>query len=154
MKYQHSETENLKDEITHIESETRMILPGVQTLFGFQLVTVFNDRFAITLNYNEQVLHWGAIACSAVSAILVISPAAYHRLAEPHTASRRFTHFSNLWLKSSLFPLALGCVIDFFLIGIAITKNYVVSGIVSSILFIGFITAWYIFPLLIRRKLP
>ena len=25
--------------------EARMVLPGIQALFGFQLVTVFNDRF-------------------------------------------------------------------------------------------------------------
>src|SRR5258708_30490444 len=39
-------TETLKDQERSIHEEARMVLPGVQALFGFQLVAVFNQRFA------------------------------------------------------------------------------------------------------------
>ena len=41
--------------------ECRTVLPGIQALFGFQLVAVFNQRFADDLGKPEQVLHFVAI---------------------------------------------------------------------------------------------
>ncbi|MEO7099505.1 MAG: DUF6328 family protein [Luteolibacter sp.] len=37
--------------------ECRMVLPGIQALFGFQLIAVFNSRFAEALSRTEQSLH-------------------------------------------------------------------------------------------------
>jgi hypothetical protein len=39
------EQESLKDEIANLIEEARMVLPGIQALFGFQLIAVFNDGF-------------------------------------------------------------------------------------------------------------
>ena len=36
----------LSQAVTHLLDECRMILPGLQALFGFQLIAVFNQRFA------------------------------------------------------------------------------------------------------------
>ena len=45
--------EDLRHEANLLEQEARMILPGIQTLFGFQLVTAFNDHFIDRLTHNE-----------------------------------------------------------------------------------------------------
>jgi len=37
--------ETLEEEATHVTDEARMLLPGVQTVLGFQLIAVFNQRF-------------------------------------------------------------------------------------------------------------
>lgn len=34
-----------------------MVSPGIQALFGFQLIAVFNSRFAEELTEREQRLH-------------------------------------------------------------------------------------------------
>ena len=39
--------------------EARMVLPGIQALFGFQLIAVFNERFR-SLPQFEQTLHYAA----------------------------------------------------------------------------------------------
>lgn len=42
--------ESLKDEVNHSEQEARMVLPGIQALFGFQKVEVkrlFNKGHAV-----------------------------------------------------------------------------------------------------------
>ena len=39
-----------------------MVLPGIQALFGVQLVAVCKTRFAEVLNASEQRLHYLAIA--------------------------------------------------------------------------------------------
>lgn len=37
--------ETLKEELSNILVEARMALPGMQGLFGFQTIAVFNTRF-------------------------------------------------------------------------------------------------------------
>jgi hypothetical protein len=39
------EKESLKEEMTSVIEEARMVIPGVQALFGFQTMAVFNVRF-------------------------------------------------------------------------------------------------------------
>ena len=37
--------ESRSDTVTHLLEECRMVLPGIQALFGFQLIAVFNAAF-------------------------------------------------------------------------------------------------------------
>jgi hypothetical protein len=39
------ESESLETEVEQALEEARMVLPGIQALFGFQLIAVFNQRF-------------------------------------------------------------------------------------------------------------
>lgn len=40
-----SEAETLKEELSNILGECRILLPAIQALFGFQTIAVFNERF-------------------------------------------------------------------------------------------------------------
>ncbi|HEV2174687.1 MAG TPA: DUF6328 family protein [Nitrospira sp.] len=55
-----TEVESLSDSVSHMLEECRMVLPGIQALFGFQLIVVFNSTFWAKLDQFEQLLH----ACS------------------------------------------------------------------------------------------
>ena len=48
--------ESLEEEATHATDESRMIILGVQTILGFQLIAVFNQRFE-ALSAHEQAFH-------------------------------------------------------------------------------------------------
>src|SRR6266481_2681346 len=45
----------------YLLDECRMVLPGIQALFGFQLIAVFNARFEEKLSFSELRLHLLAI---------------------------------------------------------------------------------------------
>jgi len=75
--------ESRSDTVTHLLEECRMVLPGIQALFGFQLIAVFNPAFSEKLHWYEQCLHLTAIGLVAIAVALVMTPAAYHRQAEP-----------------------------------------------------------------------
>jgi hypothetical protein len=45
-KTKEEKTEKVDGLVEHIMQEARMVLPGVQALFGFQLVCVFSQGFA------------------------------------------------------------------------------------------------------------
>jgi hypothetical protein len=64
--------------------EARMVLPGIQALFGFQLIAVFNERFK-ELAEDEQLIHFSATVLVTIAIGLIMTPAAYHRLAEQTT---------------------------------------------------------------------
>ena len=63
----------------YLLEECRMVLPGIQALFGFQLVSVFTDSFARNLSQPEKQLHLVALGIVAVAVALVMTPAAIHR---------------------------------------------------------------------------
>jgi len=145
------ERESLKDQASRVEHETRMVLPGVQALWGFQLVVVFDSRFTM-LSTQQQYLHWAALSLTAIASILNVAPAAFHRQAEPEEVTERFVHYSNCWLTLSLVPLMLGFCVDFYLIGIVISKNEILSLTVTLLLLAVFCFWWFVFPALKRLK--
>lgn len=65
--------------ISHLLEECRMVLPGIQALFGFQLIAVFNQPFWDRLDPSHRSLHFTAIFLVVISMALVMTPAAYHR---------------------------------------------------------------------------
>src|SRR5438874_12264465 len=80
---------SLKDEARNIHEEARMVLPGIQALFGFQLIAVFNRPF-FDLDPFDRVLHLSSLVLVAVSIGLIMAPAADHRLAERGRISSRW----------------------------------------------------------------
>ena len=73
--------ESLEEAATHVGGEARMLLPGVQTILGFQLMAVFNQRFE-QFTFAEQVAHFVAFLLVTLTMGLLMAPAAYHRQAE------------------------------------------------------------------------
>src|ERR1044072_4379442 len=98
-------SESLSEAVTHLLDECRMVLPGIQALFGFQLVAVFNQRVQ-QVPFGDQMLHLAAVALIALSAGLVMPPAAFHREDEPHEVSERFLRIATLLLLVSMLFLA------------------------------------------------
>src|SRR5438067_1499889 len=107
---------SLNDAATHVLEECRTVVPGMQALFGFQLIAVFSTVFRDELRPPERVLHFSAILLVSIAIALVMAPAAIHRLTEPYAVSRRFIAISSLLLMASLAGLALGISMDVFLI--------------------------------------
>lgn len=101
--------------------ECRMVLPGIQALFGFQFVAVFSAAFGEKVTHAEQVLHLAALMCVALSAALVLAPAAVHRQTQPRSVSERFLRVSSRLLEWSLLPLALGTSADVYIVTRVIT---------------------------------
>ena len=93
-----------------------MVLPGIQALFGFQFVAVFNASFGEKLTPGEQRLHLAALLCVAIAAALVLAPAALHRQTQPRSVSDRFLDISSRLLKWSMAPLALGTAADVYIV--------------------------------------
>jgi hypothetical protein len=82
-----------------------VVLPGIQVLFGFQLIAVFNTRFDEKLTPSERQLHLLAIALVAIAVAIIMTPAALHRQKGPYDVTDTFVRVSNRLLLGSMAPL-------------------------------------------------
>jgi hypothetical protein len=136
----------LSEAVTHLLEECRMVLPGIQALFGFQLIAVFNSTFHERLSPAEQSFHLAAIGLVAIAVALVMAPAALHRQTNPRAATLDFITIATRLLLMSMFPLMLGISLDFYLIVRLILNNQFISFLLSVALLLLFTTLWFLFP--------
>src|ERR1700694_4539650 len=135
----------LEEETRTVIEGTRMVLPGIQAFFGFQLIALFNNRFQ-DLTHIEQVLHLIALLMLALSIALIMTPAAYHRIAERGMISRHFVDLASRFLEFAMFPLMLSITVDLFLLARLVLDNAALSAGLALIAFLMFFGLWYVFP--------
>jgi hypothetical protein len=129
----------------YLLDEARMVLPGIQALFGFQLMVVFNPSFAQQLSHGEQRVHLLAVALVAAAVALVMAPAAHHRQTGTHEVTERFVRLSTRLLLCSMWPLAVGIALDFYLVSRVILDASVARWL-STGLFGFFVGLWFLMP--------
>jgi hypothetical protein len=144
-RYPEREHVSLNEAATHLLDECRMVLPGIQALFGFQLIAIFQQRFGDDLAPAEQKLHYAALVLVAVSIALIMTPAAYHRQRDVHHVSEAFIVLSTRLLLASMWPLAAGICLDVYLVGGLIFDSAVLA-LVPAALFALFILLWFVLP--------
>ena len=127
-------------------SEARMVLPGIQALFGFQLIAVFNSVFSEKLSATEQRLHLLAITLVAISIIIIMTPAAYHRQAGTRTVTQQFIDISTRLMLLSVAPLTLSICVEVYLVSRLILNNVGISLLITVGLLILFIIMWFVLP--------
>jgi hypothetical protein len=150
--FQTAKRELLEDVARQILEECRMVIPGVQALFGFQLIAVFNQPFFEILDPEEQKLHLLALGLVALAIALLMSPAAYHRLVEPDRISRAFVTYATRVLAGAMLPLALAIAIDVYLVSDTILRSPAGSALLASCVLFTFLMLWFVYPLSCRVK--
>jgi hypothetical protein len=137
---------DLNEESKFILEESRIVVPGIQALFGFQLMAVFNNGFSEQLSSEEQWVHLTATFLVVLSMILVMAPAALHRVSEPGCVSFRFVKFSTRFLEMAMFTLSAAVGIDFYLIARIITGSEALSYALGAFITFLCLGTWYLFP--------
>jgi Kef-type K+ transport system membrane component KefB len=125
--YQHATARpaSLEEETRTVIGEARMVLPGIQAFFGFHLI---------------------ALLLLAVSIALIMTPAAYHRIAERGMVSRRFVELASRVLECAMLPLMLSITVDLFLLTRFILDSSTLSAVVGIVTILMFFGLWYLFP--------
>jgi hypothetical protein len=100
-------------------------------------------REANTLN---STVRGNGVEPVAIAVALVMTPAAYHRQAEPEAISERFISLSTKVLALSMVPSMLGVSLDFYIIARLILDSWEGSLILSSLLVLLFFCLWFVLP--------
>lgn len=148
---QAEDSESLDTELEQILEEARMVLPGIQALFGFQLIAVFNPRFEEALGRPWQLLHLAAVVLTAVAVGLIMAPAAYHRQAEPNRASRYFAGYASFAITLAMVPLSAALAVEVSVVAFVVTRHTAASTLIGSALALFLIWLWYVFPAYRKR---
>jgi hypothetical protein len=144
-------TESLKEEADTVEGEARMVLPGIQALFGFQMIAIFNERFD-RLGQLERNTHVGSLLLVTLAIALIMAPAAYRRLAGKGRVSRRLIRLASAFLCWAMVSLAAGIGSELWLVTWMATGDKWTSAAVGIGLCAIFTWLWFLFPLQNRDR--
>jgi membrane-associated HD superfamily phosphohydrolase len=146
-----SEDERLDRNLGELLQELRVALPGVQVLFAFLLAVPFQQNFTKITPFQEKV-YFATLLCTAISAALLISPTAYHRLTFHLQQKKELVFVSNRLSIAGLVFLALAMtgavtlITDVLFGGIATA----VFGFAAALMFV---LLWGVLPLRQRLRL-
>jgi len=146
-----TEEERLDRNLSELLQELRVALPGVQVLFAFLLAVPFQQGFADITNFQRDV-YFGTLICTAIAAVMLISPSAYHRVTFRYQQKRRLVYYANRFSIVGLIFLALAMTGAIMLVTDVLfgsTATIVVSGLAA--LAFGFF--WFVLPLQRRLRL-
>ena len=146
-----SETEEklrLDRNLAELLQELRLAIPGVTVLFGFLLALPFQGRFPEVTPFQESV-YFVTLLLTALSAILLISPTAYHRLTFRHRMKEHLVPLANRLAIAGLVSLGLAVtgavvLVTDFLYGPVVT---ILAGGGCGVLFL---LLWILLPIAAR----
>jgi hypothetical protein len=144
------EQESLHQQAQQTIEEARMVLPGIQALFGFQLMAVFNNRFQ-ELTPSEQYIHFSSLLLVALAIALIMTPAAYHRLVERETVSHTFIDLSSSLIAVAMIPLMAALTLEVLLVGRLILGSGWASIGAAGVTFAVFAFLWFVYPFLKKQ---
>ena len=139
------------DKTEKTPSRRLVVLPGIQALFGFQLIAAFNETFR-QLEPLEQTLHFGALILVALAIAIIMTPAAYHRLVERGSVSDFFVRLASWLVAAAMLPLMIALCIEVYLLGRIILHQEWICVVVAVFLLIVFSGLWFFFPFAMRQR--
>ena len=146
MQTEKSRKESLENQVELIVEEGRMVLPGIQALFGFQLIAVFNASFSDELPRAARILHLLATVMVACAIALIMAPAAYHRQAERDRISHYFADYASTMITVAMLPLLIALAIEVALISYVIVHSVMTAWILGGTLALLYSLLWFVYP--------
>jgi len=133
---------DVHDKIRHALTEARVVLPGAQALLGFQLATMLLEGFD-KLPRALKWVHFASLSCIAVAIVLLITPAAWHRIVEGGEENERMHKLASAMVVAALVPLALGLTGDFLIVSYKVTSSPPLAAGLAGALLVIFFGLWF-----------
>jgi hypothetical protein len=140
------ESMDLHSRIDQMLTEARVILPGVQAMLGFQLIVIMTDAFG-RLPQAFQNLHLAGLALTTLSTLLLLTPAAVHRIAFSGEDDARFHVIGTRLVSAALVPLAAGMAAEIFIGTWRLFESLSVSWCSAVLALLILLGTWYALPL-------
>jgi uncharacterized protein DUF6328 len=141
----------LHTRIEQMLTESRVLIPGAQAILGFQFAVMLSKAFD-QLPLSAHAVHVAALMLIALAVILLMTPAAIHRITFGGEDSERFHTIGTRFIVAAAVPLGLGISLELFVALVRVTESPllgVVGACVTAALFAGL---WFVQPLLLRVR--
>jgi len=141
----------LEDRLSHVLEELRVVLPGTQALLGFQFVAVFSNGFDALPQWQKDV-HFASLLFVTLSGLLLMTPAAYHRIVNEGGDTEAMHMFATRLLMMAMAALAVGLSLDLVVVAEVILDSVIAAIATASIAIMLFATAWFVLPTALRAR--
>jgi uncharacterized protein DUF6328 len=143
----------LKSKIEQMLTGARVIIPGAQALLGFQLIAVLTKAFG-ELPTGFKYVHCVALSAVTLSVILLMTPAALHRIGFHGEDDPAFFEIGSRFVIAASVPLAIGIAADVavvFFKAVGSESVAMASGVTSLAALLGL---WLAYPFWRRAGSP
>lgn len=137
--------------IDYVLTEARVVLPGAQALLGFQFAIVLTTGFA-ELPPAAKELHGAALVFVAVSAMLLMAPAAYHRIVYDGGEAPEFYRVASRFVLLATVFLALGLTADIQVVTAKISGSQMFADFLALATAIILSGLWLFWPWWLRVR--
>lgn len=142
---------SIEAKVEHVLTEARVVLPGAQALLGFQLAIILTEGFE-GLPHSAKLVHGLALALIAFSTILLMAPAACHRLGYGGRDTAAFHAIASRLLLAATVFLALGLCADVHVVVQKITRSDMLATLLAALSATLLLGLWYLVPLWYGRR--
>ena len=136
------EQPSLTEKVKEVLIEARMVLPGAQALLGFQFIIVLMEGFN-RIPASSRYIHFASLAAIALSTILLITPAAYHRIVYHGEDNEDFPVIASRLLLAAMIFVALGVSGDFYVVCRIVSGSLVLSFASAAGMLLFFYGLWF-----------
>lgn len=132
----------LHERVSEVLTEARVVLPGAQAMLGFQFITMLMHDFD-RLPASSKSIHLICLGLIAATVVLLITPPAFHRIAESGEDSERVVRVSSRMVLAALVPLGLSMVGDLYVVVRKITDSLPLALGSAIAMFVFFFGLWF-----------
>jgi hypothetical protein len=144
-----TEKERVDRELIELLNEVRIVLPGVQVLFGFLLIVPFQQGFQDVTDLQRQLFIVAFLTAMAAS-VFLIAPSSYHRIRFRSGDKRQMLETSNKLVLAGTGLLAVSLTTAAYLV-----TEYIygpLAGALVAVIAAAFL-GWFWFGLPLWREL-
>jgi hypothetical protein len=142
-----SRKERVDRELSELLEEIRVILPGVEILFGFLIILPF--QFSDELTGLERLLYLGAFLSVSAGLALLVASSSYHRIRFREMDKERLLFLANRLVIAATVLVAVGISLVVYLV-VETLIGGVIAGVVAAANAAWFAWFWFGIPLLRR----
>jgi hypothetical protein len=141
----------LSTKVEQMLTEARVIIPGCQALLGFQLIAMLTRAFD-ELPQDAKIMHAAGLCCVTIATILLMTPAALHRLSFGGDDSEPFLRLGSAFVIAASLPLTLGIAADVYVVFLKITHSTAITIAAGLTLFAAMLLLWYFYPIWLHMR--
>jgi hypothetical protein len=138
--------------VEHMLTEARVLLPGAQALFGFQMAVLLTEAFADLPSFSK-FLHAVALCCIALAVILLMAPASFHRITFRGENTESFHRIGSRFVIASALPLAAGITSDLYVVVTKALDSAAAGAVLATVIAALLAALWFIRPLMHRNSI-
>lgn len=137
--------------VEHMLTEARVLLPGAQAMLGFQLAVMLTEAFGELSPFSKGV-HAAALCCIALTVILLMAPASFHRIAFKGENTEDFHRLGSALVIAAAVPLAGGIAGDLYVAAAKALDSPAIGAAIALTALVALAVLWLVQPLLLRAK--